>query len=171
MVKLLDDPDPKVQAAAISCIFYMSGEIKKHPQERELNIWATFIHKQNPNLFPTQLVQYKAWWEKQKDMLGRTQTELDEIRKGLINYETAYGSPPTESDPRDLMQVLQSLNPNKTAFIRCEPWEFDSKDEPVDAWGTRIRISLTDPKNPVVQSAGLDKKWGTADDLAGVATP
>jgi hypothetical protein len=69
------------------------------------------------------------------------------------------------------MQTLQSLNPNKTAFITFEPWELDSKEEPVDAWGTRIRISFADPKNPLVQSAGLDKKWGTADDLTGVETP
>jgi hypothetical protein len=171
MVKLLDDPDPKVQAAAMGCIFYMSGEIKKHPQERELNIWATFILKENPNLFPTQLVQYKAWWEKQKDMLSRTQTELDQIRKGIINYETANGNLPSPGDPRDVMQILQASNSNKPVFITREPWGLDSKAEPVDAWGTRIRISLTDPKNTVVQSAGLDKKWGTADDLTSVATP
>jgi hypothetical protein len=171
MVKLLDDPDPKVQAAAMGCIFYMSGEIKKHPQERELNIWATFVHKQKPALFPTQLVQYKAWWEKQEAMLSRTQAELDKIRKGIIDYGTGYGSFPPSNDPRDLIQILQGLNPKQTAFIACEPWELDSKKEPVDAWGTRIHISPADPKNPLVQSAGLDKKWATADDLTGVKTP
>ncbi len=171
MVRLLDDPDPKVQAAAMSCIFYMSGEIKKRPQERELNIWATFVHKQNPNLFPTQLVQYKAWWEKQKDMLSKSQMELDQIRKGLLRYETEYGSAPSSADLSDVMQILQGLNSHKTAFITCAPWELDSKEEPIDAWGTRLRISLADPTNPQVQSAGLDKKWGTADDLAGEGGP
>ncbi len=171
MVKLLDDPDPKVQGAAMGCIFWMSGEVKRHPQEREINLWATFILKQNPNLFPTQLGQYKAWWEKQKDMLARTQAELDQISQALIHYETEYGRPPVSDDLRDLMQILQASNSNKTAFITCEPWEFDSKEEPVDAWGTRLRISLADPKNPLVQSAGLDKKWGTADDLTGAGTP
>jgi len=171
LVKLLDDPDRKVQAAAMGCIFWMSGEFKKHPDEREINIWATFVHEKDPNLFPTQLVQYKAWWEKQKALLSRTQTELDQIRNGLINYKTEYGSLPPPSDLRDLMQILQGLGSNKTVFITCEPWEMDSKGEPVDAWGTRIRISLADSKNPLVQSAGLDKRWDTADDLIGVETP
>jgi len=171
MVKLLDDPDPKVQAAAMGCIFYMSGEIKKHPQERELNIWATFIHKQNPNLFPTQLVQYKAWWEKQKDMLSKTQMELDQIRKGILDYETEYGNPPPPTDNRELMQILQGFNPHKIQFITSEPWEFNAKEEPVDAWGNRLRISMTDPKKPLVQSAGPDKKWDTADDLTGEEAP
>jgi hypothetical protein len=171
MIKLLDDPDPKVQGAAMGCIFEMSGEIRKRPQQRELNIWATFVLKQNPDLFPTQLVQYKAWWEKQKDMLARTQTELDKIRKGLISYETEVGNLPSFSDPRDLMQILQAPRPGKPALITFEPWELDSQAEPIDAWGTRIRISLVDSKNPLVQSAGLDKKWGTADDLTGGETP
>jgi hypothetical protein len=168
LVKLLDDTDPKVEAAAMGCIFYMSGEMKKPPEEREINLGATFILKQNPNLFPTQLRQYKAWWAKQKDMLSRTQTELDQIRKGLINHETAYGSVSSPRDPRELMRILQTSNSNKPAFVTFEPWELDSEEEPIDAWGTRIRISLADPKNPLVQSAGLDKEWGTADDLTGV---
>ncbi len=168
MIKLLDDPDPKVQAAAMGCIFGMSPSCRLYYPKQEIHLPATTIFLQNPSLYIT---QDKAWWEKQKDMLARTQADLDQIRKGLIDYDTAYGSPPAAGDPRDLMQILEASNPNKTAFITCEPWEFDSKEEPVDAWGTRIRISLADPKNPLVQSAGLDKKWGTADDLTGAGTP
>jgi hypothetical protein len=168
MVKLLDDPDQKVQGAAMGCIYFMSPSCRLFYPKQEIHLPATTIFQQNPNLYIT---QDKAWWEKQKDMLSRTQMELSQIRKGLLNYETEYGSPPSPSDPRDLMQILQGLNPHKTAFITCEPWELDSKEEPVDAWGTRIRISLADPKNPLVQSAGLDKKWGTTDDLAGDESP
>jgi hypothetical protein len=170
MVKLLDDPDHDVRAAAMGCLFCMSGEIRKRPDERELNIWATFVHKQNPNLFPTQLVQYKAWWSRQQALLSKTQAELDQLRQGLLHYESEDGSPPDDGDPRDLLQFLRGMNPHKTAFIQAETWEFDSNGEPLDSWGTRLRISLADPRNPAVQSAGLDKKWDTADDLTGGAT-
>jgi HEAT repeat protein len=165
MVKLLDDPDPKVQRAAMSCIFWMSGEVEKRPDDRDITIWATLIYEQNPGLFPAQLVQYKAWWEKEKDKLSRTQTELDQIREGLIDYAAAHGNLQTLSDPREFLQILHASNGRDTPLIALEPWELNSKGEPVDAWGTRIRISLANPKNPRAQSAGLDKKWDTADDL------
>jgi hypothetical protein len=171
MVKLLNDPDPKVQAAAMGCIFFMSGEIKKRPPQREIEIYATFVHQQNPDLFQTQLGQYKAWWEKQKDMLSRTQAELEKIRKGLLDYAAEYGSPLPLRDPREVILVLQGLNPQKTAFITSEPWELDSRQEPVDAWGTRIHIATASPKGPQVQSAGLDKRWDTPDDMTSGETP
>jgi hypothetical protein len=168
MVKLLDDPDPKIQGAAMGCIFFMSPSCRLYYPKQEIHLPATTIFQQNPNLY---LTQYKTWWDKQKDLLARTQTELDKIRKGIISYETDYGSLPFPSDPRDFMQILQAPGPGKPGFITFEPWELDSKAEPVDAWGTCIRITLADSKNPLVQSAGLDKKWGTADDLTGVETP
>lgn len=171
MAKLLDDPDQGVQQAAMGCIFEMSGEVKKPVEERTLHFWAIFKFKQDPNLYPTQLKEYKEWWEWQKDMISRTQTELDQIRKGLLDYETAYGSLPSVSDYRDLLPILQGANPNKTAFIMSDPWELDAKGELIDAWGTRLRISLDDPKNPQVQSAGLDKRWNSADDLSAAQTP
>lgn len=155
----------------MGCLFWMSGDFKKPLQERELHLWATFVLKQNPNLYPTQLKEYKAWWEWQKDMISRTQAELDQVRKGIIDYEYQYGVLPSVGDYRDLVQILQGTNPNKTVFITCDPWELDSKGELVDAWGTRLRISLADPKNPQLQSAGLDKRWNTADDLSPTVTP
>jgi hypothetical protein len=172
LAKLLDDPDWNVQYGAMGCMFEMSGESRHWPPEtRELNLWATTILKPNPNLFIAQLTQYKAWWEKQKETLSRTQMELDQIRKGILSYETEYGNPPPPSDNREMMQILQGFNPHKTQFLASEPWEFNAKEEPVDAWGTRLRISVVDPKNPLVQSAGPDKKWDTADDLTGDETP
>jgi hypothetical protein len=66
MVKLLDDPDQQVQYSAMGCIFYMSGEIKKHPQDRELHLWAIKILQQNPDFY---LQQYRDWWEKHKNEL------------------------------------------------------------------------------------------------------
>lgn len=171
LVTLLDDPDQKVQYAAMGCMFFMSGEIRQRVDERDLNLWATTILKQQPDLYAKQLAQYKAWWEKQKEMLSRTQAELGQIRKAVLAYTTEYGSSAFSADPRAVMQVLQASNPHNTVFIICQPWELDSNGEPIDAWGTRIRISLSDPKNPLIQSAGLDKKWDTADDLVGEDTP
>ena len=66
MVKLLDDPDQQVQYSAMGCIFYMSGEIRKHTQDRELHLWAVTIFQENPDLY---LQQYKDWWEKHKNEL------------------------------------------------------------------------------------------------------
>ena len=38
-------------------------------------------------------------------------------------------------------------------------------------WGTPIRISFRDPKNPLIQSAGPDRVWDTKDDLVGENHP
>ena len=138
LVKLLDDPDKKVQYAAMGCMFGMSGSIKHWPPEtRELNLWATTILEKNPGMFQSQLAQYKAWLEKQKDMLSKTQTELDQIRKGILSYETEHGNPPP-TDNHELMQILQGFTPHKTQYITPEPWEFNAKEEPVDVWGLSL---------------------------------
>jgi hypothetical protein len=167
-VGLLDDPDRKVEYSAMGCLFYMSGSAKKPVRERELHLWAVSIVDQNPALY---VAQYKEWWDEQKSRIAMTQAWLDQIRKGLINYETAYGNLPAENDPRALLLLLQVSGRNKTSLLPSGPYWPSPTDEPVDAWGTRLRISLADPKTPLVQSAGLDKKWDTPDDLTGVATP
>ncbi len=41
----------------------------------------------------------------------------------------------------------------------------NSKGEVLNPWGTPVRIIMTDPKNPIIQSAGPDRIWGTKDDI------
>jgi hypothetical protein len=104
-------------------------------------------------------------------MLSKTQMEQDQIRKGILSYETEYGSPPPPTDNRELIQILQGFNPHKIRYITVDSWELNAKEEPVDAWGTRLRFTIADAKKPLVQSAGLDKIWDTADDLTGEEAP
>jgi len=96
----------------------------------------------------------------------RTKTVLNQVYTGILAYETEYGKPPVSSSTRALIKTLEGDNPRQLAFINFKGWETNSLGEPIDGYETPIRISV-DPKNPTVQSAGLDKIWNTPDDVKG----
>ena len=101
----------------------------------------------------------------------RTREVLSQVYGGILAYETEYGTQPTSSNNLDVVEILKGKNPRKIEFISFSPWELDPKGEVIDGWGTPIRISYPDPKNPLVQSSGADRVWGTADDLRGENYP
>jgi hypothetical protein len=67
MVRLLRDPDREIQYEAMGCIFSMSGEVRKRPDEREINLWATDIVAADPDKY---VAQYEDWWAKHKGKFG-----------------------------------------------------------------------------------------------------
>ena len=95
-----------------------------------------------------------------------TQYRLNRIRAAILNYETEYSNPPSTANNAPLMKELRASNPKKDVFLTLGRGEHNKKGEAIDAWGTPFRISLDDPNDPLVQSAGPDKKWGTADDMS-----
>jgi hypothetical protein len=99
-----------------------------------------------------------------------TQYRLHRVWAAIMNYESEYSSPPATAENAPLMKVLRANNPKKDVFLNLERGERNKKGEIVDAWGTPLRISLDDPNNPVVQSAGPDKVWGTKDDMSSDST-
>lgn len=101
----------------------------------------------------------------------KTKMELNQIYAGVLAYETEYGTQPDSSNNREVVAILSGKNPRKLEIITFSHWELDSKGTAIDAWGTPLRILLSDPKNPRVQSAGADQVWGTPDDLSGENYP
>lgn len=102
---------------------------------------------------------------------ARTRIELAQVYTAILAYETEYGAEPTTSNNPDIVEILEGKNERKIEFISFSRWELDPKGEVIDAWGTPLRVSFLDPKNPLVQSAGPDKVWDTADDLTGENYP
>jgi len=94
-----------------------------------------------------------------------TKIVLSQIYNGTIGYKTEYGSPPSTSNNRELVRLLKGDNPRKIEFIYLKSRALNSAGDAIDRWGTPIRINLTDPNNPVVESAGPDRVWKTSDDL------
>jgi hypothetical protein len=101
----------------------------------------------------------------------KTVDQLNRIRAAILNYEATYSGPPATTDNAPLMRILERDNPQKTIFIVFNHGERNKQGEAIDAWGTPVRISLDDPANPQVQSAGPDKIWDTKDDISSGAAP
>lgn len=106
----------------------------------------------------------------------KTLNELTQVSTAIQSYETEYGSLPTISNNRDLVRILEgqnleSQNPRNIEFISLHSRDFDNQGNLIDAWGTPLRISFLDPKNPKVWSAGADQIWSTPDDLTSNAFP
>jgi hypothetical protein len=49
--------------------------------------------------------------------------------------------------------------------------EINLKGELLDAWETPFRITIVQPKGLLIQSAGQDRRFGTADDIDLVQKP
>jgi hypothetical protein len=60
IIKMLDDSDPEVRSAALGCTFCISGSVKQRVPDREVNMPATFLFKQDPDLYVNKA---KTWWQ------------------------------------------------------------------------------------------------------------
>ena len=60
IVKMLDDPDQEVRYAALGCTFCISGSVKKRVPDREVNMPATMLFQQDPDLY---INKAKTWWQ------------------------------------------------------------------------------------------------------------
>jgi hypothetical protein len=97
--------------------------------------------------------------------------ELVALCQHIRDYQAKHGSLPATTDNAELFKILR---PDQELAIKTnqEFWGTGSENDNgqisgqiIDQWGTPVRVSLTDPVNPVAHSAGPDKKWDTPDDL------
>ncbi len=142
-----------------------SEAIKRH--KRIDNLWAIaviiFSLTFNLSLFVTSTGQINP-----KSPMGRkwkTEIVISQVYAGIFAYKTDYGSLPPTSNNRDLIKILTGDNPQKTEYVPFNSWATNAAGEAIDGWETPLRVNLTDPKKPMVQSAGRDRIWDTPDDL------
>ncbi len=72
---------------------------------------------------------------------------------------------PSPRDPRDQLDDVSSMH--HTGSV--SPTWFDDAGKPVDAWGTRFRITVDKTRPPewvICESAGPDRDFGTPDDIS-----
>ncbi len=97
---------------------------------------------------------------------AKTAALMENIQTAILAYQTEYDKPPPGKDNATLIRELMSDNPRSIAFLNIRPTtDMNAKGEALDAWGTPLHISLADPQHPIIQSAGVDKKWNTQDDM------
>jgi hypothetical protein len=92
------------------------------------------------------------------------------VETACLSYLTEYDQLPPSSDNQKLTSALLGDNPRKIVFISLSKRQLNADHEMVDGWGTPIKItfySLPGNVSPrvLVQSAGPDKIFGTADDI------
>jgi hypothetical protein len=97
---------------------------------------------------------------------ARTVSSMSQIHSAILSYETEFGIPPKGKNNAEITQELVGNNPRTIPFLAPMPRDLNGKKELIDSWGTPFRISILDPKNPLIQSAGPDRKWNTSDDLS-----
>jgi hypothetical protein len=110
----------------------------------------------------------------QKTDFGRcriTRQDLTSMAAELKYYQDKNGYFSAHCDSQLLFKALATERDWMLKTNRRELWKVDWYGEPVDDWGTPIRIIFDDPRNPVAYSAGADKKWDTADDVYSDKSP
>lgn len=101
-------------------------------------------------------------FERSVDILGTVQTtastvEMNEIARAVRMHYLETNHLPLDNFPAFLRESMTQASGKRT------------RDPSADLWGTPFRIEKT-PYGFRVLSAGPDRKWGTADDLAAGAT-
>jgi len=96
---------------------------------------------------------------------ARTAATMSQIQIAILAYQTEYNMPPPGKDNATLIRELITDNPRSIVFLNLRPTDMNARGEALDAWGTPFHISLADPQDPLIQSAGPDKKWNTPDDM------
>jgi hypothetical protein len=99
------------------------------------------------------------------DTNAAEERNLKSVCQHLVDHQLKHGKLPVNSD---ITVLTRALDEEQEEALKARPGEvlFSSANgQLVDYWGTPIRISFTDPMDPVAYSAGKDKKWDTPDDL------
>ena len=93
------------------------------------------------------------------------------MQQVLDRFYVEYGFYP-QGGEKEVMATLRGDNPRKIVFIEFRDRDFNPSGELVDSWSTPFRmIQHSDGKAPEFISAGHDKVFGTADDIAPVHPP
>jgi hypothetical protein len=94
-----------------------------------------------------------------------TANRIDQLQTGIVSYQTEYELPIPGANNADIVKELEGENPRRIAFLNLRSSDKNAKGEILDAWGTPLRVTMTDPQHPLIQSAGPDRKWNTPDDI------
>jgi hypothetical protein len=86
--------------------------------------------------------------------------ELEDVRCAAYYYFQANGHLPTMTSNAAFTKDVMSGN----ELLKSYPWELNAKQELVDPWGNPLKIFSPSKGNILIQSAGPDKIFGTADD-------
>jgi hypothetical protein len=98
----------------------------------------------------------------------RTKVEEVKLATALERYFYTYGTFPTGNVgfiERILSgEDLNGENPKKEVFLAHKP-SIEHLNEMVDSWGTPFQIGFSQTTNPIIHSAGPNKKFGDQDDI------
>lgn len=94
----------------------------------------------------------------------RTRNLEEQIQVAAINYRDEYDVLPTVANNASFINALEGANPRGIAFLTITTRDQNAKGEALDAWGTPLCIVVQNG-SVIVQSAGPDRTWGTADDM------
>jgi hypothetical protein len=86
---------------------------------------------------------------------AKSENGAEQIRTAILAYETEYDEPPPNNQNAALIKTLTGSNPRGIMFLSVSPRDMNARGEMVDAWGQPFRVSLADPKHPVVFSTSL----------------
>ena len=92
----------------------------------------------------------------------------EELYFGLETYKNDFGNFPV-GDNAAVMKMLCGDNPKGAQLFhfsdRSREHAKNWRGQCVDGWGTAFQIDFSPTNNPVIRSAGLDKAFGSKDDL------
>jgi len=96
----------------------------------------------------------------------KTRAQIQQLHTALLVYAGEYPVPAQTMDNAHWIGILRADNPRHLALLTLPDSDMNSQGEMTDAWKTPLLINMKDPINPIVQSAGPDRKWNTPDDMS-----
>lgn len=94
----------------------------------------------------------------------RSQLHLQHVVTGCSAYRVEFGNWP-QGDTGKICEALFGGNPRGIVFLTVEPRFRDAKGKVLDAWRTALHINISH-EGVTVTSAGKDRQFDTADDMA-----
>jgi hypothetical protein len=101
----------------------------------------------------------------------KTMQQMSRLAIAIENYQVEYNDPPAGTTNTQIVEELRSDNPRHIDYLSLTDSEIDARGELLDGWKNPFRISLSKNKGLLIQSAGEDGKWDTADDIASKQGP
>jgi hypothetical protein len=90
-----------------------------------------------------------------------------QLALAMKSYREKFGTYPA-GDPAAVLRALQGSNPEKIVFLSLSGNSLDSTGRLLDPWWTPYEIMVTGTNTVFIRSAGRNKRFGDADDVATV---
>ena len=101
----------------------------------------------------------------QKARIKLCQIEIQNFALAIEAYESSYGTLPAANDA-NIVDVLRGRNPRGVVFLQAGSRSFDSTGVFIDPWQTPYEIEKATTNSWSIRSAGVNRRFGDADDLA-----